>query len=116
MKISWVLPAFLAVAFFLFTIWTMVKISQPFEFVLEHPHSLWGAQIALELINALFLGIYIAKVQSQQYRFRTWPYMLLTALTGSPGLLALAARVLYARNISNRSDRRLSQLAARASV
>jgi hypothetical protein len=116
MKISWVLPAFLAVAFFLFTIWTMVATGQPFGFVDEHTHSLWGAQIGLDLFNALVVGIYFAKVQSQQYRFRAWPYVLLTALAGSPGLLALAARVLYARSIRSASDQRPSHLAVKASV
>jgi hypothetical protein len=104
MKHIWILPAFLAVAFFLFTIWTMVTTGHPFGFVAEHTHSTWGAQIGIDLFNALFVGIYMTNVLSQQYRFRAWPYMLLTLLTGSPGMLALAARVLYARNCTAAGD------------
>jgi hypothetical protein len=63
----------------------------------EHTHSAWGAQIGIDLFNALFVGIYFANVLSKQYGFRAWPYVLLTLCTGSPGVLALAARVLYAR-------------------
>jgi len=98
MKHIWILPAFLASVFFLFSIWTMITTGQPFGFVAEHTHSTWGAQIGIDLFNALVVGIYFANVLSRQYRFRAWPYVLLTLCTGSPGVLALAARVLYARS------------------
>ena len=110
MKHIWLLPAFLALVFFLFTSWTMVTTGQPFGFVAEHTHSTWGAQIGIDLFNALFVGIYFANVLSQQYRFRAWPYVLLTLCTGSPGVPALAARVLYARNAIAAGD--LPRLAA----
>jgi len=97
MKHLWILPAFLALAFFLSTVWTMAATGRPFGFVAEHTHSLWGAQVGIDLFNALFVGIYLATVLARQYRFRAWPYLLLTLCTGSPGMLALAARVLYAR-------------------
>jgi len=100
MRNIWILPAVLAVAFFLFTIWTIVTTGQPLGFVVEHTHSPWGAQVGIDLLNALLVGIYFANIQSQQYRFRAWPYVLLTLCTGSPGVLALAARVLYARTVS----------------
>jgi hypothetical protein len=98
MKHIWILPAFLAVAFLLFTIWTIAATGQPLGFVAEHTHSPWGAQVGIDLLNALVVGIYFARVLANQYRFRAWPYMLLTLCTGSPGVLALAARVLYARS------------------
>ena len=97
MKHVWVLPAVLAVAFLLFTIWTIVTTGQPLGFLAEHTHSMWGAQIGIDLFNALLVGIYLSNVLARQYHFRPWPYVILTLLTGSPGLLALAARVLYAR-------------------
>lgn len=97
-KHVWILPAFLAVAFLSFSIWAIVTTGQPFGFVAEHTHSTWGAQIGLDLFNALFAGMYFATVLSRQYHFRAWPYVLLTLCTGSPGVLALAARVLYARS------------------
>ena len=104
MKHIWILPAVLAVAFLLFTGWTMVTTGKPFGFMEEHTHSAWGAQIGIDLFNALFVGIYCANVPSKQYGFRAWPYVLLTLCTGSPGVLALAARVLYARNTMAAGD------------
>jgi hypothetical protein len=83
MKHIWILPAFLASAFFLFSIWTMITTGQPFGFVAEHTHSTWGAQIGIDLFNALVVGIYFANVLSRQYRFRAWPYVLLTLCTAS---------------------------------
>jgi hypothetical protein len=97
MKHLWILPAVLAVAFVLFTIWTMVTTGQPLGFVADHTHSRWGAQIGVDLFNALGVGLYFGTVLSREYRFRIWPYVVLTLCTGSPGVLALAARVLYAR-------------------
>jgi hypothetical protein len=116
MKHVWILPAFLAVAFFLFSIWTMVTTGQPLGFVAEHTHSTWGAQIGLDLFNALFVGIYFATVLSRQYHFRAWPYVLLTLCTGSPGVLALAARVLYARSTIASVDSSRSLPALKAST
>ena len=104
MKNIWILPAFLAAVFIVFTIWTIITTGQPLGFVVEHTHSPWGAQIAFDLFNALFVGIYFANVLARQYRFRAWPYVLLTLCTGSPGVLAVAARVLYARGTSRMSD------------
>ncbi len=98
MRNIWLLPASLAVAFLLLTAWTIVTTGQPAGFVFEHVHSRWGTQIGIDLFNALFAGVYFAHVLSRHYRFRVWPYVALTLCTGSPGLLALAARVLYARS------------------
>jgi len=104
MKNIWMLPVFLAVAFLVFTVWTIAATGQPLGFVVEHTHSPWGAQIGIDLFNALCVSIYFANVLSRQYRFRAWPYVLLTLCTGSPGVLALAARVLYARRASVATD------------
>jgi hypothetical protein len=100
MKYLWLLPAVLAVAFFSFTLWSIAVTGQPLGFVAEHTHSIWGAQVGIDLMNALLVGIYFANVLSPQYHFRAWPYVILTLCTGSPGVLALAARVLYARRHS----------------
>jgi hypothetical protein len=116
MKHLWILPAFLAVAFFLFTIWTIVTTGQPLGFVAEHMHSIWGAQIGIDLFNALFVGIYFANVLAHQYNFRAWPYVILTLCTGSPGVLALAARVLYARSSIAAVDSSASRPVLRAST
>jgi hypothetical protein len=102
MRNIWLLPASLAVAFLLLTAWTIVTTGQPAGFVFEHVHSRWGAQVGIDLFNALFAGVYFAHVLSRQYGFRAWPYVALTLCTGSPGLLALAARVLHARSAAAR--------------
>lgn len=98
MRNIWLLPASVAVTFLLLTAWTIVTTGQPAGFIFEHLHSRWGTQVGIDLFNALFAGVYFANVLSRHYRFRAWPYVALTLCTGSPGLLALAARVLYARN------------------
>lgn len=97
MKHIWLLPAVFAVAFFLFTIWTIVSTNQPLGFIVEHTHSAWGVQIGIDLLNSLCVGIYLACVVSKDNHFRVWPYVLLTLCLGSTGLLVFVARVLYLR-------------------
>jgi hypothetical protein len=98
MKHIWLLPALAAVAFFLFSVWTIASTGQPLGFIAEHTHSAWGAQIGIDLLNAALAGLVLGAPPARQYGFRLWPYAVLTFATGSPGVLALAARVLYARH------------------
>ncbi len=98
MRHVWFLPALAAIAFFLFSVWTIVSTGQPLGFIAEHTHNAWGAQIGIDLLNAAVAGLILAAPLARQYGFRLWPYAVLTLATGSPGLLALAARVLYARH------------------
>jgi hypothetical protein len=105
MKHVWLLPALAAVAFFLFSVWTIVSTGQPLGFVAEHTHSTWGAQIGIDLLNAAAAGLILGAPLARQYGFRLWPYAVLTFATGSPGVLALAARVLYARHAAPAAGR-----------
>ncbi len=98
MKHVWLVPAVAAVAFFLFSVWTIVSTGQPLGFIAEHTHSTWGAQIGIDLLNAAVAGLVLGAPLASKYGFRLWPYAVLTFATGSPGVLALAARVLYARH------------------
>ena len=68
-----------------------------------HTHSPWGAQIGIDLLNAAIAGLVLGAPLARQYRFRLWPYVVLTFATGSPGVLALAARVLYARHAASKT-------------
>jgi hypothetical protein len=98
MKHVWLLPALAAVGFFSFSVWTIASTGQPFGFIAEHTHSAWGAQIGIDLLNASVAGLVLGAPLARQHGFRLWPYVVLTFATGSPGVLALAARVLYARH------------------
>jgi hypothetical protein len=98
MKHLWLLPAVAAAAFFSFSVWTIVSTGQPLGFIAEHTHSAWGAQIGIDLLNASVAGLILGAPLARQYGFRLWPYVALTFATGSPGVLALAARVLHARH------------------
>ena len=98
MKHLWLVPACAAAAFFVFSVWTIVTTGQPLGFIAEHTHSMWGAQIGIDLMNAAIAGLVLGAPLARQHGFRMWPYVVLTVATGSPGVLALAARVLYARS------------------
>ncbi len=98
MKHLWLVPACAAAAFFAFSVWTIVTTGEPLGFIAEHTHSAWGAQIGIDLANAAIAGLVLGAPLARQHGFRLWPYVVLTFATGSPGVLALAARVLYARS------------------
>ncbi len=98
MKHVWLAPMLAAIAFFLFSIWTIASTGQPLGFVTEHTHSMWGAQIGIDLFSAAIAGLVLGAPLARRYGFRLWPFVVLTFATGSPGVLALAARVLYARH------------------
>ncbi len=98
MKHVWLLPALAAVGFFSFSVWTIASTGQPLGFLAEHTHSAWGAQIGIDLLDACVAGLVLGAPLARRYGFRLWPYVVLTFATGSPGVLALAARVLYAHH------------------
>jgi hypothetical protein len=116
MKYVWLLPALAATAFFLFSVWTIAVTGQPLGFIAEHTHSTWGAQIGIDLLNAAVAGLILGAPLARQYGFRLWPYVVLTFATGSPGLLALAARVLYARHAAASTRRESADGAHAASL
>jgi hypothetical protein len=119
-KNLWLVPAIASAGFFLFSVRVMLS-DGPFGFVTEHTRnglSGWSAQVAIDLFTSLTLGLFFAVPQARKHGIRPLPWIVLTVLLGSIGLLAFAARLLYAReaasNDSNGNARVGSELAAGA--
>ncbi|MFS8065130.1 MAG: hypothetical protein ACMG6S_02040 [Byssovorax sp.] len=114
MKHVWILPAVASVAFFSFTVSVMLA-EGPFGFVTEHTRNGWGNQIGIDLFTSATLALCFAAPLARRHGVRLWPWILLTIATGSIGLLALQARILYARSRGrSRADDQVTHLAPQA--
>ncbi len=96
-KKSWMFPAAAALLFFLFSL-NAVSAEGPLGFWTEHTRNLWGNQIWLDLLLAIGIGWFLVVPQAKALGMRPLPWLVLIACTGSIGLLAMTARLLYLRD------------------
>lgn len=95
-RVHWLVPALASLAFLVFS--TVVATREgPFGFLVEHVRNGWGAQIALDLVLSVTVALLFVAPVARRVGVRVAPWVVLTVLTGSIGLLALVARVRYAQ-------------------
>ena len=95
----WQVPALLAAAFFAYSLWPVLTIG-PLGFWTEHVRNLWGAQIWFDLLCAIGVGWALLAPRARANGMTPWPWLALIAATGSIGLLAMLARVLYHESVA----------------
>jgi hypothetical protein len=91
---NWLLPAGAAAAFVL---WTLIAIVHEGAtgFWIEHTRNLWANQIWFDLLFAAALALTFMLPRARALGMRTLPWTVLVLATGSIGLLAMAARILF---------------------
>jgi hypothetical protein len=94
---TWLWPALLSAAFMLFSLTAVVQ-EGPLGFWPEHVRNLWGNQIWFDLLLALGTAWCFVLPQAVAQGMRPGPWWLLIICTGSVGLLAMVARLLYLRH------------------
>ena len=99
-KNRWLLPAILSFGFFLFTL-SSVMVEGPFAFWAEHTRNLWGTQIWLDLLLSAAIAWYFLVPRAKATGMRLLPWLAFVIGTGSIGLLAMTARLLFieSRNV-----------------
>lgn len=93
-KSSWILAASVSAAFLVLSLGVMAR---------EGLGALWGAlqvnawapQVFLDLVLAAVTALVLAAPRAHRVGIRMAPWVILTLLTGSIGLLALVARIFY---------------------
>lgn len=90
---GWILPALLAAGFFGFTLYT-AQVNGQFGFWPEHERNFWGNQIWMDLLLAAGIGWVFMVPRARAAGMRPLAWLPLMA-TGSIGLLAMLARLLY---------------------
>jgi len=93
---AWVLPAAASALFSLFSA-RAIAAEGPLGFWVEHTRNQWGNQIWLDLLLAASVAWTFLAPQARAVGMRLWLWAPLVPLTGSMGLLAITARLLYLR-------------------
>ena len=90
----WQVPALLAAALFAYSLWPVLTMG-PLGFWPEHVSDPWSVQIWFDLLCAIGVGWALLAPRARAAGIVPWPWLALIAATGSIGLLAMLARVLY---------------------
>lgn len=98
---AWVAPAAASLVFAAFSLVT-IALEGPLGFWPIHTHDLWGNQVWIDLLLAALVGFAALAPTARALGMRPLPWFLAVAASGSIGLLALAARVLYLRERAGR--------------
>ena len=93
-KSIWILPTILLCLFFGWTLFTVIN-EGPIGFWTEHTRNLWGNQIWLDLLLAAGTAWALIAPRAKAQRMTLFPWLGLILATGSIGLLAMLARLLY---------------------
>lgn len=96
-KNRWLLPALASLAFLTFSLVVAAR-EGLFGFLVEHRRNGWGVQIGIDLVLATIVALSFITPAARRAGVRMAPWIVLTLCTGSIGLLALVARVLYAQS------------------
>ena len=91
---AWWVPALACAAFFAYSLWPVVTLG-PLGFWPEHVSDPWSVQIWFDLLCAFGVGWALLAPRARLTGMMPWPWLALILATGSIGLLAMLARVLY---------------------
>lgn len=97
LPVAWSLPAALGLAFLAFSLVTIAA-EGPLGFWANHSQDFWGNQVWLDLLLALGIALSLLVPQAREVGMRPLPWLLLVCMTGSIGVLAMYARLLYLRD------------------
>lgn len=98
----WLLPAALSGALLVFSLVTVTS-EGPLALWIAHTESLWANQIWFDLLLAVGTAWALIVPRGRALGMRPLPWLALIAATGSIGLLAMAARMLYLEAASRRA-------------
>ncbi|MEM0961764.1 MAG: hypothetical protein AAGK21_04370 [Bacteroidota bacterium] len=93
----WMVPAGLSVLFFAFSVFA-IREGGALGFWVEHTRHLWGNQIWVDLLIAIGVAWAFIVPQAKALGMRVLPWLAVIGATGSIGLLAMIARLLYLRD------------------
>lgn len=91
---AWWIPALVCAVFFAYSLWPVMTLG-PLGFWTEHVRNQWGVQIWFDLLCAFGVGWALLVPRARAAGLVPWPWLALIFATGSIGLLAMLARVLY---------------------
>lgn len=93
---TWLVPAALSLVYLLFSLVAVVT-EGPLGFWPNHSQSLWGNQVWLDLLLAVGVAWAFVVPEAKTLGMRPLPWLVGILFSGSIGLLAMVARLLYLR-------------------
>jgi uncharacterized BrkB/YihY/UPF0761 family membrane protein len=96
-KYSWIVPALFS-CFFLALSLQAVLTEGLMGFWPEHTRNLWGNQIWYDLLLAVVAALYFGIPEAKKVGMRVIPWTLLVLATGSIGLYAFIARLMFLKS------------------
>ena len=94
---AWIFPAIASLLFGCFTLYSAVT-EGPLGFWVEHVRNFWGNQIWMDLLCSAGVAWFFMVPQAKAHGMRLVPWLIAIVSTGSVGLLAFTARLLYLRD------------------
>ena len=92
----WISPAITCLAFIALSI-AAIRETGLTGFWPNHTQDYWGNQVWVDLLLAIGVAWVLILPHMRKLRMNPWPWLIFTACTGSIGLLATLARMLYLR-------------------
>jgi hypothetical protein len=89
----WMVPAVLSALFLTWSLATVI-LEGPLGFWTEHTRNMWGNQIWFDLLLAVGISWLLIVPRARAVKMNLLPWMALTLVTGSIGLLAMVSRLL----------------------
>ena len=99
----WRVAAGLSVLFLAFSVFTVMQ-EGPVGFWPVHTHNFWGNQVWCDLLLSASVAFGLMAPEARARGMSPLPWFLFIAATGSVGVLAMLARVLYLREHRAEAD------------
>ncbi|WP_375279855.1 hypothetical protein [Pseudooctadecabacter sp.] len=96
-QVRWIIPACFSAGFAVWSLFAVLT-EGPLGFWTEHVRNAWGNQIWMDLLLAVGMALIWLVPAARAVGVRPLPWVAFTLATGSIGLCAFAARVLYLRD------------------
>ncbi|HSO47544.1 MAG TPA: hypothetical protein VLQ68_06390 [Rhizobiaceae bacterium] len=96
---TWRIPAAFSFAFLAFSVYC-VAVDGPTGFWPVHSQSAWGNQVWFDLLLAAGVSLAFLVPEARKHGMNPLPWVVLVILTGSIGLLAMVARILYLKEVA----------------
>jgi hypothetical protein len=101
-NLLWILPALYSLGFFVYSIGVVINHGL-YAVVEEFLGGGWHSQIGIDLFACAIAALVLGSTRAQRLGVRMWPWVVFTFATGSVGLMAFVARVLYLEGSGQRA-------------
>jgi hypothetical protein len=93
-NVLWIFPALYSLGFFIYSMGVVLRYGLS-ALVAEFLGGGWHSQIGIDVFACAIAALVLGSTRAQRLGVRMWPWVVFTFATGSVGLMAFVARLLY---------------------